>query len=229
MICLTAFYYMTPQQKFVNQRCISPLVGSFVAFDITKVNPFNQMLDADPKLAGLLYTASSSRCSSKKGNKSVGVDPKKLGLTLANIQMHDQQAKRAGDKFIPKVNRLIDMVQGRGVPQPKSQKATTVFQDDFPIFDALYEMEQECASSRGSRNRGEKIEDLEDEDTALYSQNERDKHKNPNLTQADFKDSFMTSILDFESIERDFGKVHLLIDKLFQNEDDLVPQNSYLF
>lgn len=39
----------------------------------------------------------------------------------------------------------------------------------------------------------------------------------------------MTSILDFESIERDFGKVHLLIDKLFQNEDDLVPQNSYLF
>lgn len=85
MICLTAFYFMTPQQKFVNQRCISPLVGSFVAFDITKVNPFNQMLDADPKLAGLLFSASSSRSATKKADKSSGVDPKKLGLTLANI------------------------------------------------------------------------------------------------------------------------------------------------
>jgi hypothetical protein len=44
MICLTAFYYMTPQQKMVDSRCVSPLAGSFVAFDIVKVNPFNQMI-----------------------------------------------------------------------------------------------------------------------------------------------------------------------------------------
>jgi hypothetical protein len=81
---------MTPQQKFVNQRCISPLIGSFVAFDITKVNPFNQMLDADPKLAGLLFSTSSSRNTTKRADKSGGVDPRKLGLTLANIQLHDQ-------------------------------------------------------------------------------------------------------------------------------------------
>jgi hypothetical protein len=41
MISLTAFYYMTPKQKFVDQRCISALSGAFVAFDIVKVNPFN--------------------------------------------------------------------------------------------------------------------------------------------------------------------------------------------
>lgn len=41
VISLTAFYYMSPQQSIINQRCISPLIGSFVAFNILKVNPFN--------------------------------------------------------------------------------------------------------------------------------------------------------------------------------------------
>ena len=41
VINLTAFYYMSPQQQMVNGRCVSQLAGSFVAFDITKVNPFN--------------------------------------------------------------------------------------------------------------------------------------------------------------------------------------------
>ena len=122
MICLTAFYYMTPQQKFVNQRCISPLSGSFVAFDIVKVNPFNQMVDADPKLAGLFYKQSArtslntTKClgAHSKLQTSSAIDPKKLGLTLANIQLHEQNALKSNNQFLPKVNRLIDMVQNHG-------------------------------------------------------------------------------------------------------------------
>ena len=55
MICLTAFYFLTSQQKIVNERCISPLEGCFVAFDIVKVNPFNQTLDSDVNLQKIFY------------------------------------------------------------------------------------------------------------------------------------------------------------------------------
>ena len=59
VINLTAFYYMSPQQQVVNQRCISPLVGSFVAFNVQKVNPFNQMIGSDSRLASLFYNHES--------------------------------------------------------------------------------------------------------------------------------------------------------------------------
>lgn len=72
-------------------------------------------------------------------------------------------------------------------------KTVTDFHQDFPIFDALVELE---------------------EDTK-------------NLDK--MKDHFMDSVLDFSNIEQQFSKIHLLIDNLFQNEDDLKPQNSYLF
>ena len=49
------------------------------------------------------------------------------------------------------------------------------------------------------------------------------------FTRADFKDVLVSQILDTGRIEKDFGKIHLLIDKLFQNEDDLEQQNSHLF
>jgi hypothetical protein len=78
MISLTAFYFMTPVQKFVESRCISPLQGAFVAFDIVKVNPFNQMVDADPKLSSLLFSASSSKQVPSRG------------LTLENIRLHQE-------------------------------------------------------------------------------------------------------------------------------------------
>jgi hypothetical protein len=39
----------------------------------------------------------------------------------------------------------------------------------------------------------------------------------------------MDNVLNFKQIEEDFGKIHALIDKLYQNEDDLLPQNSFLF
>ena len=70
VISLTAFYYMSPQQSIVNQRCISPLIGAFVAFNILKVNPFNQMITRDSKLAKLFYSFDTS--SSLNGLSKVG-------------------------------------------------------------------------------------------------------------------------------------------------------------
>jgi len=93
-----------------------------VAFDIVKVNPFNQMIDADPKLAGLFYKQSArtslntTKClgAHSKLQGSSAIDPRKLGLTLANIQLHEQNALKSNNQFLPKVNRLIDMVQNHG-------------------------------------------------------------------------------------------------------------------
>lgn len=45
----------------------------------------------------------------------------------------------------------------------------------------------------------------------------------------DFQNAFVTKILDIDNIESDFGQLHHLIDKLFQNEEDMEQQNSYLF
>ena len=45
----------------------------------------------------------------------------------------------------------------------------------------------------------------------------------------EMKDQFMDTVLDFGQIEQEFSKIHILVDNLFQNEDDLKPQNSYLF
>ena len=65
-------------------------------------------------------------------------------------------------------------------------KTITDFPQDFPIFDALIELEQD--TKKGS-----------------------------------FKDDFMDQVLNFQMIESEFSKLHLLIDKLYQNEDDLTP------
>jgi len=87
MICLTAFYFLTPQQKFVNQRCISPLLGNFVAFDIVQVNPFNQTLDSDANLRKIFYnqSASTSTTSTKRLSQAPHLNARMLGLTVANI------------------------------------------------------------------------------------------------------------------------------------------------
>jgi hypothetical protein len=37
------------------EKCVSPLYGSFVAFDLVKVNPFNQMINSDKALASLFF------------------------------------------------------------------------------------------------------------------------------------------------------------------------------
>lgn len=96
VISLTAFYYMSPQQSIVNQRCISPLVGAFVAFNILKVNPFNQMITRDSKLAKLFYSydsASSFNGLSKVGSLMQSKQAAAVGastLTLENLKLHDK-------------------------------------------------------------------------------------------------------------------------------------------
>jgi len=39
-----------------------------------------------------------------------GIDPRKLGLTLANIQMHEKGTRNSTDNFLPKINRLLGMI-----------------------------------------------------------------------------------------------------------------------
>jgi hypothetical protein len=85
VISLTAYYFMCPQQQIekTTERCVSPFLGSFVAFDIVKVNPFNQMIGRDVALAKLFYADQTiSTTTSQRGSKG-------LMLTLENIKMHD--------------------------------------------------------------------------------------------------------------------------------------------
>ena len=129
------------------EKCISPLYGSFVAFDLVKVNPFNQMITSDKALASLFFnnrgiffnqSTSTSLTNSKKmsnGRHSM--------LTLENIQRHDRQIQDCNVKFYPRINRLIDVANkkyqnnnGGGVGRP-----STNFTSSFSIFDALYDLE----------------------------------------------------------------------------------------
>lgn len=161
---------MTPMQTFVDGRCISPLVGSFVAFDIVKVNPFNQMIDSDHKLAGLFFkssTRSSANTTKQAIGKYAGVDAKKLGLTLANVQIHERNASSSNNRFLPKINKLVDMVHNGRNPhgdryraRTEDDKSSACFTKENPIFDALYELEHDQVV----QNNGTAVQ--EDEDTA---------------------------------------------------------------
>ena len=57
----------------------------------------------------------------------------------------------------------------------------------------------------------------------------KERLKNFYENRKSFKDHFVSKVLDFNSIERDFSKIHLLVDSLFVSSTDLPPQNSYLF
>ena len=110
VINLTAFYYMCPQQQIVNLRCISPLIGSFVAFNILKINPFNQMVGRDSRLAELFFNSdfeiATSRLSHQSTMPSTACNNSGL-LTLQNLQMHDKNIQEANEKFLPKMSRLM--------------------------------------------------------------------------------------------------------------------------
>ena len=124
----------------VDFRCISPLIGSFVAFDIVKVNPFNQMIDADPQLASLFYKQSvpSTMCNTTKVNGGTVIDSSRLCGALMNAQKHENAANGVNQNFVPRINKLITLCENRNLtPQLKS----TVFKNEVPIFDALYELE----------------------------------------------------------------------------------------
>ena len=48
---------MTVNQRIENNRCTSPIQISGLAFDILKVNPFNQMLVRDQKLSETFFSS----------------------------------------------------------------------------------------------------------------------------------------------------------------------------
>ena len=93
VVNMTAYYFMCPQQAIQkgSERCVSPLLNSFVAFDLVKINPFNQMIGRDAALASLFFNngePSTANGSMKTSKKAVG---RGSMLTLENIQMHDRQ------------------------------------------------------------------------------------------------------------------------------------------
>ena len=91
---------MCPQQQIVNQRCISPLVGSFVAFNILKVNPFNQMVGRDSRLAELFFTPVKEQVERDLESTmvSTGHNTKgPAGLTIENLKMHDRSIQEANN------------------------------------------------------------------------------------------------------------------------------------
>ena len=126
----------------IKQRCISPLIGSFVAFNVVKVNPFNQMITRDSRLAKLFYGYAEKQMASSVGTLtelgSLACSKKKSAaigsatLTLENLQLHDKYTQDANAHFLPKMNRLMQNVANR---------PTTQFSGQFSIFEALYELE----------------------------------------------------------------------------------------
>ena len=89
------------------------MVGSFVAFNVLKVNPFNQMITRDSKLAKLFYnydTASSFNGQSKFGSLMQSKQSLEIGastLTLENLKLHEKFTHEANNQFLPKMNRLV--------------------------------------------------------------------------------------------------------------------------
>ena len=41
------------------------------------------------------------------------------------------------------------------------------------------------------------------------------------MSQEQFKDALLTKMLSVEDIEQEFGKMHLLIDRLFENSPNM--------
>jgi len=95
VINLTAYYYMNPQQTIQkgSDRCVSPLLASYVAFDIVKVNPFNQMIGKDAVLASMFFNnrgdLTTTAATSVNTSKVPRADRHSM-LTLENIKMHDR-------------------------------------------------------------------------------------------------------------------------------------------
>lgn len=48
------------------------------------------------------------------------------------------------------------------------------------------------------------------------------------MSQEQFKDALLTKMLQVEEIEQEFGKMHLLVDRLFENSPNMT-QNSNMF
>lgn len=108
-----------------------------------KVNPFNQMIGKDSALASLFYNGSSTHSSLQ--SSVVGTKfGMKSNLTLENIKRHELYTQEANTKFLPRINRLVDIANRRFQNRDSSgphNKSSTRFSATYSIFDALYEME----------------------------------------------------------------------------------------
>jgi hypothetical protein len=58
---------------------------------------------------------------------------------LENIKLHQQQVTQ-NQYFVPKVNKLLAMAKNYNTSEAKT---ITDFHQDFPIFDALVELEED--------------------------------------------------------------------------------------
>ena len=94
------------------------------------------MISSDSKLAKLFYSYGSSAATqnfSKVGSNMTSKEmPRDASLTLENLKLHEKITQDANNKFLPKINRLVQQVANR---------PTTQFSGQFSIFEALYELE----------------------------------------------------------------------------------------
>ena len=165
---------MCPQQQLVNNRCVSAFQGSFVAFNIFKMNPFNQLIGRDHRIAAFFFQKQAGGLSSGSVSKD------SFGLTMAGLKLHDAISQNTTNQLLPKMNRLLQMQVNR---------PTTQITGPCSVFDALLEAE--------TLNRIHRNTDLE--------------------TQEECKADIVDKLLQVDQVEKDFGRVHLLIDKLLAN------------
>jgi hypothetical protein len=164
-------------------------VGSFVAFNILKVNPFNQMVGRDSRLAEMFFSPPETRENSTLASTACNTKSSP-GLTLANLKLHDRALQEQNNHFVPKMAKMM-----------QQQQATTEFTGKFSIFDALYELEVTNSPTKGTQP-----------------------------TQEEYHDVLLENLLQIDRIEQDFGKVHLLVDRLMRPKNaEKVSQNSFLF
>ncbi|CDW78228.1 UNKNOWN [Stylonychia lemnae] len=209
VINLTGYYFMFPQQQFINERCISALLGAIVAFNVIKVNPFHQMIGKDSALASLFYCNSTN---SVKTSKSINSMRNKSLLTLDNIKMHDVCTQNANNKFYPKINRLNDLANRRA---HRYQGPSTNYSGTFSIFEALYEIES--------------FNQISDQNSTKNSQKtQSDSQQNQVLSQEEYRDVLLQKMLALDDLDDQFSKIHLLVDKLFENQKNM-SQNSNMF
>lgn len=72
-----------------------------MAFNIVKMNPFNQLIGRDHKLAEFFY-------QKRMGDLNPGcVSKESCGLTMAGLKLHDAISQSTTNQLLPKMNRLM--------------------------------------------------------------------------------------------------------------------------
>jgi hypothetical protein len=106
------------------------------------------------------------------------------------------------DRAVQEANNQFLPKMSRLMQQQQNRRNTTEFTSKFSIFDALYELEVT-------------------NDTVT---------KPSQMTQEEYHDILLENLLQVDRIEQEFGKVHLLVDRLMRpKSSEKVQQNSFLF